>query len=265
VRKRAYWHLIGKRILRDSTVVVALTESERHAIRALDVSTRIEVIPNGASVELERSSRTTLDASIPALSGRRYVLFLGRIHAKKGLDMLLEAISLYRSEDPDMYFVVAGPIDREYAGEWQQLVERFGLGGALITPGPVSGTLKAALFDSAGVFVLPSRSEGLPVAVLEALAAGCPVVITNQCNLPEVAEAGAGLVIEPDATQIVSAMRALLKDEDRRRAMSVNARTLAQKSFDWDVIARRTLAICREITRERTSAETPVASHSGSA
>ncbi|MGB2717917.1 MAG: glycosyltransferase [Vicinamibacterales bacterium] len=259
-RKRIYWRLVGQRILRDSTVVVALSESERHAIRALNVSTRIEVVPNGASVDLEHSSRTTLDASVPALRGRRYVLFLGRLHAKKGLDMLLEAISIYRSEDPDMCFVVAGPVDLEYATDWQHLVERFGLSGALITPGPVSGALKAALFHYADVFVLPSRSEGLPVAVLEALAAGCPVVITKPCNLPEVEEARAGIVIEPDPAQIVSALRAVLKDENLRRAMSDNARALARKSFDWDVIAQRTITLCREVMRERTPGRTPLAS-----
>jgi glycosyltransferase involved in cell wall biosynthesis len=252
VRKRVYWRLLGKRILRDSTVVVALNESERQAIRALNVSTRIEVIPNGASVELERSSRTALDAAIPALSERRYVLFLGRIHAKKGLDVLLEAISIYRSEDPDIRFVVAGPVDREYATDWQQLLERFGLSGSLVMPGAVSGALKAALFDYAELFLLPSRSEGLPVAVLEALAAGCPVVITKQCNLPEVAEASAGLVIDTDAAQIVTAMRSLLKDEARRRAMSDRARALARKSFDWNVIAQRTLALCQEVARARS-------------
>jgi glycosyltransferase involved in cell wall biosynthesis len=264
VRKRVYWRLVGKRILRDSTVVVALNESERQAIRALDVSTRIEVVPNGASVDSERASRTTLDAAIPELYGRRYVLFLGRIHAKKGLDALLEAISVYRSEEPDTRFVVAGPVDVEYASEWKHLIDRFGLRGSLITPGPVSGGLKAALFEYADVFVLPSRSEGLPVAVLEALAAACPVVITKECNLPEVADARAGIIVETDAAQIVAALRAVLTDADRRRAMSENARALAREAFDWDVIAQRTIALCREIVRERSPERTPHAS-SGSA
>jgi glycosyltransferase involved in cell wall biosynthesis len=260
VRKRVYWAAIGKRILRDSTVVVALTESERKAIRALDVSTRIEVIPNGASVDLESTSRAFLDESIPSLSGRRYVLFLGRIHAKKGLDVLLEAISAYRSDDPGTGFVVAGPVDVEYAAHWEGLVDRYGLRGSLITPGPVSGALKAALFEHADVFVLPSRSEGLPVAVLEALAAGCPVVITKECNVPEVAHARAGIVVEPDATQVGRAMRALLNDREQRRAMSDNARMLARESFDWDVIAQRTIALCRDIASGRASTRTPVAS-----
>jgi glycosyltransferase involved in cell wall biosynthesis len=260
VRKRIHWRLLGKRILRDSTVVVALSESERHAIRAMNISTRIEVVPNGALVDLERSPRTTLDSFVPALSGRRYVLFLGRIHKKKGLDVLLEAIAVYRSEDPDTRFVVAGPVDPEYASDWQQLLGRFGLNGSIIAPGTVSGALKAALFEYADVFVLLSRSEGLPVAVLEALAAGCPVVITKQCNLPEVEEARAGIVIEPDAAEVVRAVRALLKDDECRRAMSDNARALARKSFDWDVIAQRTLALCREITREGAPGRTPLAS-----
>jgi glycosyltransferase involved in cell wall biosynthesis len=260
VRKRVYWRLVGKRILRDSTVVVALTESERQAIRAQNVSTRIEVVPNGASVDLGGASRTLLESAFPALSAHRYVLFLGRIHAKKALDVLLEAIALYRAQDSDTRFVVAGPVDLEYMRDWRQLLDRFGLNGSLVTPGPVSGALKAALFEYADVFVLPSRSEGLPVAALEALAAGCPVVITKQCNLPEVEEARAGIIVEPDATQVVSAMRALLNDEDRRRAMSENARVLAHESFDWDVIAQRIMTLCAELIRERAPRQTLLAS-----
>jgi glycosyltransferase involved in cell wall biosynthesis len=259
VRKRVYWRLVGTRILRDSTVVVALTESERQAIRALNVATRIEVVPNGAPIEPGGSSRTALESALPALSGRRYVLFLGRIHAKKALDVLLEAIALFRSEDSDTRFVIAGPVDLEYVSDWRQLLQRFGLNGSLITPGPVSGALKAALFEYADLFVLPSHSEGLPVAALEALAAGCPVVITKQCNLPEVEEARAGIIVEPDASQVFSAMRTLLNDEDRRRAMSENARELARESFDWAVISQRIMALCSELTRERAPGRTPLA------
>src|SRR5688572_680306 len=86
VRKRIYWQLVGRRLLRDCTVVIALSESERRVLRKAHVPGRIEVIPNGAAVDGAVPARDVLDARVPELAGRRYVLFLGRIHAKKGLD-----------------------------------------------------------------------------------------------------------------------------------------------------------------------------------
>ena len=248
-RKRAYWHLVGRRLLRDSTVVVALSESERRVLRTAHRVGRIEVIPNGAALEDAVLPRGVLEARLPELSGRRYVLFLGRIHAKKGLDLLMEAMAQPAVEATDVAFVVAGPVDREYAREWQQLLRRHPAGGRVIAPGAVEGELKAALLQHAELFVLPSYSEGLPVAVLEALAAGCAVVVTRACNLPQVADARAGVVIEPDAGELATALRTLLTDDPRRRAMAANARALARREFDWDVIARRTLQLCREVAR----------------
>jgi poly(glycerol-phosphate) alpha-glucosyltransferase len=122
------------------------------------------------------------------------------------------------------------------------------LGDTVVLPGPVSGTTKAAWLEHADVFVLPSYSEGMPVAVLEALGAGCPVVITNACGVPEVAQVDAGIVINPTVDELSAALAALLGDERRRRTMGERARALARAAFDWDVIARRTLALCQEVT-----------------
>jgi glycosyltransferase involved in cell wall biosynthesis len=249
VRKRVYWHLVGKRILRDTTAIVALSESEKQVIRALNVANRIEVIPNGAALDGDPglSPRSVIDSRIPALSGRRYVLFLGRIHAKKGLDLLMRAVAAFRSEAADIAFVVAGPVDPGYAAEWQRLLHAHSPDGSVIVPGAVEGALKTALLRHAELFVLPSYSEGLPVAVLEALHAGCPVVITRACNLPEVEDAHAGLVIDPDAGQLLNAIRTLLRDDERRQAMRANAQDLARREFDWGVIAERTLRLCRDV------------------
>lgn len=250
-RKRIYWHLIGKRILRDTTAIVALSEAEKRIIRALNVGSRIEVIPNGAALDADAASfpRSLLESRIPELSGRKYVLFLGRIHAKKGLDLLLRAIAEYRSEAANTAFVIAGPVDPAYASAWKQLLHGRSLNGTVIAPGSVQGELKAALLRHAELFVLPSYSEGLPVAVLEALVAGCPVVVTRACNLPEIEEAHAGLVIDADPRQLLNAIRTLLKDDERRRAMGRNARALALREFDWKVIAERTLRLCRDVVR----------------
>ena len=251
-RKQFYWHAVGKRILRDSAVVVALTDHERRRLRDLRVATRIEVIPNGAEMDAAETTpnRAWLDATYPALRGRRYVLFLGRIHQKKGMELLLGAIGdLQARVGTGIAFVIAGPVDAEYQSQWQDLIRTHGLADTLVLPGSVGGPAKAAWLRHADVFVLPSYSEGMPVAVLEALSAGCPVIITEACAVPEVAQAQAGIVINPNVGELTAALSALLEDESRRALMGVRARALAEASFDWDAIGRRTIALCREVTQ----------------
>jgi glycosyltransferase involved in cell wall biosynthesis len=251
LRKQLYWHTIGKRILRDATAVVALTEQERRRLRELHVTTRIEVIPNGAESATPETtpSRAWLDATYPALAGRRYVLFLGRIHQKKGMDLLLAAVRTLRTRTGQVAFVIAGPVDSAYHSQWQELIRINGLVDTLVLPGPVSGSTKAAWLGHADVFVLPSYSEGMPVAVLEALSAGCPVVITEACAVPEVAQTNAGIVINANVDELVSALSDLLENEARRKEMGLRARALAKATFDWDLIAARTLALCHEVTK----------------
>jgi poly(glycerol-phosphate) alpha-glucosyltransferase len=250
-RKRALWHLWGKRILRDSAAIVALNDTERDHIRRLGVTTRIEVIPNGAAIAEDSAglARDVVDTAFPALAGSRYLLFLGRVHPKKGLDILIPALAdVLPSVDATMC-VIAGPIDPDYRDRFAALLRQHRLDTRITLAGTVAGTIKAALLKHAAVFVLPSYSEGLPIAVLEALSAGCPAIVSHQCNLPEIATAGAGIVIDPDRRALADACRLLLSDESRRQAMGVRAAELARTRFDWDAIASRTLALCEEVVR----------------
>jgi len=255
LRKQAYWHAVGKRILDEAAVVVALTEQERQRLRDLHVTNRIEVIPNGAASEMsaEPVGRDWLDARYPALRGRRYVLFLGRVHEKKGLDVLLPAVAALSARHDRVAFVIAGPIASSFEARWRALVAEHRLEDTLILPGPVSGTTKAAWLAHADLFVLPSYSEGMPMAALEALRAGCPVVLTKACALPEVEDAHAGLVIDPDVGQLVGALSALLDDAPRRQMMAQHARALAATNFNWDTIGERTLALCRSVAASACS------------
>ena len=256
VRKQLYWQLIGRRILRDSAAVVALTEFEAARLRELNVNQRIEVIPNGAALESNdpRPTRAWLGDRYPALSGRRYVLFLGRIHEIKGIDVLLGAAAALVKRNAELAFVVAGPVEPTYEARWRELLAFYELEGKLILTGPVKGPEKVAWLEHATVFVLPSYSEGQPVAALEALQAGCPVVISRACHLPEVERAGAGLTIEPTVDALVASIEALLNDESRRCLMSKRARDLATNTFDWSAIGRRTLELCRAVVAQRRGA-----------
>jgi glycosyltransferase involved in cell wall biosynthesis len=249
LRKRLHWNLLGRRILASADAVVALSGQEREDIRRMGVRARIEVIPNGA-IAPDASpalTRERLSRYLPVLDGRRYVLFLGRLHPIKGLDLLLAAIERLSVEFPDVAFVLAGPADRSFASKMKAILDQHDPTRRVVLPGTVSGEAKTLLLKFAHAFVLPSYSEGLPVAVLEALASGCPVVITKQCNLPEVAVAGAGIEINPDQSELAAAIGRLLLDTGLRQAMASNALRLAKEKFDWGVIGTRVLSLCQEI------------------
>jgi glycosyltransferase involved in cell wall biosynthesis len=248
LKKRLYWTLLAERIVSRSAAIIALARQEFEDIRAVHLSVPIHIIPNGACVE-EMSS---VELSEPSRrSGNSpYILFLGRIHAKKGLDILVPAFEQIARSSPHVSLVIAGTVDAAYARQFEGLLSENSARDRIRLTGNVSGADKARLLAGASIFVLTSHSEGLPVAVLEALSAGLPVVITPGCNLPEVAAAHAGIEVAPEVQSTAAALMTLVADPELRSEMGSNARKLARESFSWQGVARRVLELCRSITKE---------------
>jgi glycosyltransferase involved in cell wall biosynthesis len=168
---------------------------------------------------------------------------MGRLHQKKGVQLLLQAWSRLRSRYPGAHLIVAGP---DSDGTLPRLVsysEEVGLGSSVTFAGMLIGELKWSLLSRADLFVLPSYSEGFSVAVLESLACGTPVVVTRQCNFSAVSTSGAGWVIEPDAEAVESAIDDALslsrRDTDRMR---LGARALSD-CYAWPVIGSHFAAL----------------------
>lgn len=138
-------------------------------------------------------------AHMPALDGRRYLLFLSRIHPKKGCDLLLEAFATVAAANPDLDLVIAGPDRANWLPELTAMADRLGIGHRIHWPGLLQGDLKWGAFRAAEAFILPSHQENFGVVVAEAMAAGRPVLITNKVNIwREVEAMGAGLVENDD-------------------------------------------------------------------
>lgn len=247
-RKRAYWMIAARRMIAEAAAVVALTEHERGAIDAMRTARRIEVIPNGIRIEdfSQPPPRSRLDEWFPRLANRRFVLFLGRVHENKGLPALIGSLERSETADLDWMLVVAGPVYPDYRPTFDRLLASARVADRILLAGPVSGARKFALLAHAAAFVLPSLSEALPVAVLEALASGCPVVLTPDCHLPEVAAAGAGIETRSDAASIAAALRRLLSDDAFARALGERGRQLAGDRFGWRSVGEAMLALCRD-------------------
>lgn len=256
LKKRLYWQLLAGGIARHSAALIALAQQELEDIRATGITAPAYIVPNGAFVEglssVEAEERTEESGAAD-----RYILFLGRIHAKKGLDILMPAFERVARLDPGLSLVIAGTVDEAYSRAFEELLAANTARGRIRLVGNVSGMEKARWLAGSTVFALTSYSEGLPVAVLEAMSAGVPVVITPGCNLPEVAAAQAGIEVQADVASAAEGLARLARDSDLRSKMGSNARKLAQERFSWDGVARRVIEVCQSVTTGRPSSSVP--------
>jgi len=182
--------------------------------------------------------RGSFRARHPEIGNAPYVLFLSRLHIKKGTDYLAEAFSLLARLRPGVRLVVVGP-DGGAGVVMQRRLSEAGLSRRVYFMGPLYGRAKSEAIVDATVFCLPSRQEGLSIAVIEALSAGVPCVLTRACNFPEVEEAGAGYVVDSDASAIALALRKVVDDRAGWPRMSEAGRRLVLERFTWPTIARQ--------------------------
>ncbi len=220
-------------LYRNAVVVVALSEEWRDALADAIPGIRLAVVPNPVEVP---AAPAMLDGRPPK------VLYLGVVKETKGSFDLLRAWPAVLASHPDARLVLAGSgeIDRARA-----LAVELGVSGSVDTPGWTAGEAKAALLREATLFVLPSHFEALPMAVLEAMAAGLPVVATRVGGIPDAIDDGRdGVLIAPkDPRVLSSALQGLLADSGRRRDLGAAARRRAMETFSADVVVPRIEAI----------------------
>ncbi len=198
LKKLLYWPF-QYRVLRDARHVFFTSVSERDlAATSFRPNTwNSLVVPYGAS-EPEGEPKAQIEAwyqRCPELHGQRYLLFLGRLHEKKGCDLLLRAFASVAGSAPELDLVMAGPNQMGWQAALQQMASDLGIGSRVHWPGMVTGDAKWGALRAAEAFVLPSHQENFGIAVAESLAAGRPVLISNQVNIwSEMQSEGVGLV-----------------------------------------------------------------------
>ncbi|MBC7835498.1 MAG: glycosyltransferase, partial [Phycisphaerales bacterium] len=246
LKKRLAIAIVYHRMLARASFLHLLNADEQTGIAPLRLRTPTEVIPNGLFIEEFQSPPPpgTFHAKFSRLAGRPYILFLSRLHYKKGLDYLVEAFAQVATKFPEVQLVVAGP-DDGYRATLEGLIAQHALNDRAHVVGPLYGRDKlAALFDAA-VFCLPSRQEGFSIAITEALAASCPVVISTECHFPEVAEVGAGRITSLDAPSVAAGLSEILSEPALAMAMGSAGRALVESRFTWGTVAHRVLTAYR--------------------
>jgi len=231
--KRLSFRLIESRILKGSAGVHYTSEQEALEAQEWGVRHNRLVIPN--PVDLPAPA----DVRVRTLAARTVVLFLSRLDPKKGLDLLLPAFARVRAHHPEAVLVIAGDGDPAFVDDLKQQAHQLGLDSGVIWAGFLQGEKKRAAFADADIFVLPSYSENFGVAVVEAMGAGLPVIVSDQIGIHcEVARANAGLVVECAVESLESALTAALGDAPLRAKMGANAATLA-KQFSPEIVAQQ--------------------------
>lgn len=241
-RKRLYLAALESGNFRNAMFVAYQSEEER------DNSVQFgnaEVVPNGINPSdfLQARERGWYRSGRPELVDKILFLYLGRLHPAKGLDVLLPAFSQLRKSCSNVHLVIAGGDERGYERRVKEMVTRHRLHHHVTLAGPVEGEIKLGLLRDADVFVLPSRSEGMSMAMLEAMYFGLPVIVSDRVGLARnIAARGCGKVVDLERPGLVDAMVELCRSASTRAMAGEAARLLVENSHTWERVATELLS-----------------------
>ncbi len=248
VKKWVFTRMVERANLRRARCLHALCDAEGGRLARMMPGKPVAVIPNGVEPwegEPAVGDVARAKASWGLAPGERALLFIGRIHPKKGLSLLVRALAALRErrEAHGWRLIVCGPDQLGHRRELEELAVDLGVQPLVAFSGPVYGGDKRTALAAAHAFVLTSHSEGLPMAALEAMAAGLPVLLTDECHL-DAAGSGAGIVCRPEEGDVRRGLeRLLLAGDDRRREMGANGREMVKRRFAWPRVAAQHLEV----------------------
>jgi glycosyltransferase involved in cell wall biosynthesis len=247
LKKWLYWPWGQYPVLRDAAAVLFTCEQERDAARASFWLYRARECVLGFGTTRPDGNaarqRAAFEQAFPELAGKRFLLFLGRLHVKKGVDLLIDAFA--RVACPDLSLVIAGPDPTGWKAELQQRIRRAGIEARVLWTGQLGGDLKWGALRAADAFILPSHQENFGVVVAEALACATPVLISNRVDIwREIQSDGAGLVDADTLQGTVTLIENWLRlDAVARARMRERAAACFARRFEMQAVARRLLAL----------------------
>jgi poly(glycerol-phosphate) alpha-glucosyltransferase len=231
--------------LRGAACLRALCEPEAESIRAYGIANPICVIPNGVDLPAPNERLEAESVAFRTFApDRRLLLYLGRLHPKKNLANLIRAWKQTLDSHPqageEWVLAIAGWDQAGYRCELKKLTSHYGLTASVRFLGPLFGQDKDAAYRACDAFILPSLSEGLPMAVLEAWAYAKPVLMTAECNVPEGFAAGAAVQIGTTAAEIAAGINQLTEMSDSdRTVMGGRGHALVATRFSWPRIGEQ--------------------------
>jgi glycosyltransferase involved in cell wall biosynthesis len=236
VRSGALMRRWIRHTLERSSLVIALTEGWAAFLRGYAPRARVTVVPNAVALPPESGERTE--------PGR--ILFLGRVEAAKGVEALLDAVALLAPRFPALHLVLAGSGELD---AWRRAAAGRGIGERVELTGWLDAAARSAQLDRAAVFCLPSHAEGLPMALLEAMAAGKAVVASGVGGIPEAVRDGEnGLLVPPrDAPALAAALARVLEDAGLQQRLGARARATVERHYSTEAVCGQLAAIYNDL------------------
>jgi len=230
--------LVEGSLLQAAAAVHFTTPLEQARAAELALRIRPVVLPTGVDID-SSPERIVQPAGAPALGNDAMILYLARIHPIKRVDALLQAYAGLESRRSTA-LVIAGDGDAALLGRLKQMAVDLGIANDVHWAGFAHGALKRWLLSRASLFVLPSDSENFGIAVVEAMSAGLPVIVTRGCGLAEfVRQHGAGIVTDGTVAGLQAALAGLLADSGQRRTMGEAGRQATQRELSLDAFGAR--------------------------
>ena len=254
VKKGLYYNLLAKKYIQGAAGIHYTTHEEAENCHdRLKLRNKALVVPNG----LDLSEFSGLPAKdeirrrYPELAGKTVLLFLGRINWKKGLDILIKAYGRIAKERSDTHLLIVGG-DDGYKNRAEGLIRDLGLKERATFAGALSGREKLAAYAGSDIFVLPSYSENFGMSVVEAMASGLPVVISDKVGIyKEVKDNNAGIIVRTDAGSVYNGIIKLLDDEALGKEIAQNGKVLVKEYFDIDKAADKMIAAYEETLKAK--------------
>jgi glycosyltransferase involved in cell wall biosynthesis len=252
--KRMYHAFWGKKLLEGASAVIATSEQEAGELVAGGLSrTKVVHRRNGVEAPASWPERGAFRKAHDISDDVKLVLFLGRLSVKKSPDLLLRAFAELskRFTGIRMTVVFAGPDEGGLKENLEQLATQLGVRTKVQFAGPLFGEAKWAAYRDADVFVLPSQNENFGNTAAEAVAAGTPVVVTEQCGIAPLLADEAGLAVRHDATALANAMERILREPELRSRLVAGSAKVASR-LGWDEPVRDMEALYATLARRQT-------------
>ncbi len=262
LKKWLYWPWADYRVLRDAQAVLFTSEEERLLARKSFwlYRAREAVVAYGTSAPPQESGalrENFLDAH-PELRSKRILIFLSRIHEKKGCDLLIAAFARVAALYPDVHLMMAGPDRTGLMPKLQSQARRLGIADRITWLGMLHGDTKWGALYASEAFVLPSHQENFGIAVAEALGCGLPVLISNKVNIWRETEADGAGIVNPDSAEGTESTlrRWLALDDEGRRKMAQHAKVTFERRFTVDAMATSLIETINECHESKAGQDT---------
>lgn len=247
--KNIFDKVFGFKILHGASKVFALTEVEKEQYLKMGVEEdRIEIVPLGINIE-EYSNlpeggifREKFNIS----KDDKLIIFIGRVHEIKGLDLLIDAFKELADSEADVKLAIVGP-DDGYMDALNSRIAECGLSDKVIVTGPLYKREKQEALVDCDLFVMPSKYESFTTSGLEAMACGKPLVLTKNNHIHDWVDGSVGLACDDDKMSLKDAMAEVLFDEELSKKFGMNGRRLIQEKYNWDMINEQILNIYESI------------------